>query len=159
MKCGFNLTIMKNITLLILMVFLSFTGFAQRQGQQYDKEKLEAARVAFITNRLDLKPVQAEKFWPIFNQYQEDRTKLMEQMSKLNRAASQETNEVKAREMVEQRFAIQQELLDREKLFMSNIMQVISPLQAVKLSGVNRDFTRQLYRMNQSRDRENKNNP
>lgn len=159
MKCGFNLTIMKNITLLILMVFLSFTGFAQRQGQQYDKEKLEAARVAFITNRLDLKPVQAEKFWPIFNQYQEDRTKLMEQMSKLNRAASQETNEVKAREIVEQRFAIQQELLDREKLFMSNIMQVISPLQAVKLSGVNRDFTRQLYRMNQSRDRENKNNP
>ncbi|MDX5479551.1 MAG: hypothetical protein LPJ98_13970 [Cyclobacteriaceae bacterium] len=150
---------MKNITLLILMVFLSFTGFAQRQGQQYDKEKLEAARVAFITNRLDLKPVQAEKFWPIFNQYQEDRTKLMEQMSKINRAASQETNEVKAREMVEQRFAIQQELLDREKLFMSNIMQVISPLQAVKLSGVNRDFTRQLYRMNQSRDRENKNNP
>ena len=141
------------------MVFLSFTGFAQRQGQQYDKEKLEAARVAFITNRLDLKPVQAEKFWPIFNQYQEDRTKLMEQMSKINRAASQETNEVKAREMVEQRFAIQQELLDREKLFMSNIMQVISPLQAVKLSGVNRDFTRQLYRMNQSRDRENKNNP
>ncbi|MFC0261971.1 Spy/CpxP family protein refolding chaperone [Fontibacter flavus] len=149
---------MKNITLLILMVFLSFSGYAQRQGQQYDKEKLEAARVAFITNRLDLKPVQAEKFWPIFNQYQEDRTKLMEQMSKLNRAASQETNEVKAREMVEQRFAIQQELLDREKLFMSNIMQVISPLQAVKLSGVNRDFTRQLYRMNQSRDRENKNN-
>lgn len=141
------------------MVFLSFSGYAQRQGQQYDKEKLEAARVAFITNRLDLKPVQAEKFWPIFNQYQEDRTKLMEQMSKLNRAASQETNEVKAREMVEQRFAIQQELLDREKLFMSNIMQVISPLQAVKLSGVNRDFTRQLYRMNQSRDRENKNNP
>lgn len=140
------------------MVFLSFSGYAQRQGQQYDKEKLEAARVAFITNRLDLKPVQAEKFWPIFNQYQEDRTKLMEQMSKLNRAASQETNEVKAREMVEQRFAIQQELLDREKLFMSNIMQVISPLQAVKLSGVNRDFTRQLYRMNQSRDRENKNN-
>lgn len=141
------------------MVFLSFTSFAQRQGQQYDKEKLEAARVAFITNRLDLKPVQAEKFWPIFNQYQEDRTKLMEQMSKLNRAASQETNEVKAREMVDQRFAIQQELLDREKLFMSNIMQVISPLQAIKLSGVNRDFTRQLYRMNQNRDRENKNNP
>lgn len=140
------------------MVFLSFSGYAQRQGQQYDKEKLEAARVAFITNRLDLKPSQAEKFWPVFNQYQEDRTKLMEQMSKLNRAASQETNEAKAREMVEQRFAIQQELLDREKLFMSNIMQVISPLQAVKLSGVNRDFTRQLYRMNQNRDRENKNN-
>ena len=140
------------------MVFLSFSGYAQRQGQQYDKEKLEAARVAYITNRLDLKPSQAEKFWPVFNQYQEDRTKLMEQMSKLNRAASQETNEAKAREMVEQRFAIQQELLDREKLFMSNIMQVISPLQAVKLSGVNRDFTRQLYRMNQNRDRENKNN-
>lgn len=140
------------------MIFLSFTGYAQRQGQQYDKEKLEAARVAFITNRLDLKPAQAEKFWPVFNQYQEDRTKLMEQMSKLNRAASQETSEAKAREMVEQRFEIQQQLLDREKLFMSNIMQIISPLQAIKLSGVNRDFTRQLYRMNQGRERESRNN-
>lgn len=137
------------------MFFLAFSvpGFSQDRNQEYDKEKLDAARVAFITNRLDLKPSQAEKFWPVFNQYREDRKVLMEEMSIFNKSCMQETDNDRAKEKIGKRFEIQQKLLDREKIFMNEIIQVITPVQALKLNGVNRDFTRQVYRMHQGRER------
>jgi len=138
--------LMKKI-LLVHTVFLLFgiSAFAQKPNTEYDKEKLEAARVAFITNRLDLKPEQAEKFWPLFNQYNEERTKMMDKVSNLNRESMQELTETRAKEIIQKRFSIQQQLLDREKNFMEEIIKVISPQQAIKLGGVNREFTRQVY--------------
>jgi Spy/CpxP family protein refolding chaperone len=144
---------MKKITLIIFFLVFSLSGYSQNRDQEYDKEKLEAARIAYITNRLDLKPSQAEKFWPIFNQYQEDRKVLMEEMSTFNKSCLQETDNERAKEKIGKRFEIQQRLLDREKIFMNEVIEVITPLQAIKLNGVNRDFTRQVYRMHQGRDR------
>jgi hypothetical protein len=144
---------MKELSLVLVFLGFSFLTFGQRGEQQYDKEKLEAARVAFITNRLDLKPAQAEKFWPLFNQYQEDRREMMEEMSALNRNANSETDDEKALLMIGKRFELQEKMLHREKLFMNDIQKAISPSQAVKLGTVNRDFTRQIYRMQQSRGR------
>ncbi|RZS97329.1 Spy/CpxP family protein refolding chaperone [Cecembia calidifontis] len=144
---------MKKLTILAFFLCLATISMAQRGNQQYDQEKLEAARVAFITNRLDLKPSQAEKFWPVFNQYQDERKSMMEELSMLNRQAGREIDDEKAKELIHKRFELQDKLLAREKRFMSDIMQVISPSQAVKLGGANRDFTRQVYRMQQGRER------
>lgn len=137
---------MKKIILLnVVILFLGMAAYAQKPTTEYDKEKLEAARVAFITNRLDLKPEQAEKFWPLFNQYNEERRKMMGKVSTLNRESMQELTETRAKEIIQKRFSIQQQLLAREKLFMDEITKVISPQQAIKLGGVNREFTRQVY--------------
>jgi hypothetical protein len=141
--------LMKKILLIYAVVFLfGFTAYAQKPTTSYDKEKLEAARIAFITNRLDLKPDQAEKFWPLFNEYNDERRKMMDNVSSLNRESMQELTEHRAREIIRERFSIQQQLLDREKTFMEEITKVISPQQAIKLGGVNREFTRQVYQRN-----------
>ncbi|MFD2201433.1 Spy/CpxP family protein refolding chaperone [Shivajiella indica] len=149
---------MKQFILILFYFTFTLATYAQDREQQYDKEKLDAARIAFITNRLDLKPPQAEKFWPIFNQYQEDRKALMEEMSTLNKSFMQETDNDRALEKIGKRFEIQQKLLDREKVFMNEIISAITPVQALKLNGVNREFTRQVYRMQQGRERGNRNN-
>ncbi|WP_113924951.1 type 2 periplasmic-binding domain-containing protein [Cognataquiflexum aquatile] len=138
----------KVIWIQTVILFLGIAAYAQKPTTAYDKEKLEAARVAFITNRLDLKPEQAEKFWPLFNQYNEERTKMMDKVSSLNRESMQEITEARAKEIIQKRFSIQQQLLDREKIFMEEITKVISLQQAIKLGGVNREFTRQVYQRN-----------
>ena len=150
---GFDPKNMKQTIIIALVAFWLTAGmaFAQRQDTAYDKEKLESARVAFITNRLDLKPEQAEKFWPMFNKYNDERSQMMEQLSSLNRNSMSETSDAKAKEIIQQRFALQQKMLEREKQFMDDVQKIITPVQAVKLSGVNREFTRQVYRMNQGR--------
>jgi hypothetical protein len=150
---GFDTKNMKKILIMALLALwvVPTLVLAQKTEASYDKEKLESARVAFITNRLDLKPEQAEKFWPLFNKYNDERSQMMEQLSSLNRNSMEETSDAKAKEIIQQRFALQQKMLDNERQFMDAITKVITPVQAVKLSGVNREFTRQVYRMNQGR--------
>lgn len=143
--------------LLIVMLLTFFgEGLAQQEGNRsYDKEKLESARIAFITNRLDLKPEQAEKFWPMFNQYNEKRTAVMETMANLNRPTAEGITDAQAREIIKKRLANQQKMVDIESEFMENVIQVLSPKQALQLGGVNREFTRQIYRNQQGGGRRN----
>jgi Spy/CpxP family protein refolding chaperone len=44
-------------------------GKAELQGEK--KENIEAMKIAFITNKLELSPEEAQKFWPVYNQYNE----------------------------------------------------------------------------------------
>ena len=150
---------MKRYSLLLILIAISFSPlFGQRPvGKPYDREKLEAARIAFITNRLDLKTEQAEKFWPLFNKYNEEREELMKQISTINRSAVQEITDAKAKDMIQKRLTIQQQLLDKEKIFMEEVTKIISPVQAMKLGGVNREFSRQVYRMHQGGERDRRN--
>lgn len=134
-------------------MIISVTTYAQRPERNYDKEKLESARVAFITNRIDLKPEQAEKFWPLYNQYQEKRSNMMSEISSLNQKSNSSISDVEAKEVINSRLSMQQQMLDMEKKFMQEVQEVISPAQAVKLHDINRQFTRQLYWMNQGRNR------
>lgn len=139
----------KKYILFLLLGLLGSAAFAQRDQQGFDREKYESARVAFITNRLDLKTEQAEKFWPIFNKYNEDKEKLMRNMSAINKESDGDVTEVKAKELINKRFTIQKEMLDLDKEFMNKITSVLSHTQALKLGGANRDFVRRIYRMNQ----------
>lgn len=138
---------MKHILLYLLLLFLAMPAWAQKGGKSYNKAKLESAKVAFITKRLDLSPNQAEKFWPLYNQHYENKKKLMRGIYGLVRTGDEEITNSKARELIDKKFEIEQEILDLEKAFLKEIIQVISPVQALKLGEVNRDFTKHIYRM------------
>lgn len=65
---------MKKI-LLIILVVLGITGVsvAQDDGGGGDKGgdagRLAALKIAYLTKKLNLSPEEAQKFWPIYNQY------------------------------------------------------------------------------------------
>lgn len=143
---------MKKSLIIFLLTLLSVSGFAQR-NDQVDNEKLEAARVAFITNRLSLSPEQAEKFWPLFNEFHDKRNGMMRQLRTISRKGEEDISNSQATELMKERFTIQENLLAAEKVFLNNIAKTLSPIQALKLNDINRDFTRHIYRM-QRRERE-----
>lgn len=65
---------MKHAVVYALIFLFSLPVMAQKgEKPEYDKEKLESAKVAFITQRLDLSPEQAEKFWPAYNQHSKEK--------------------------------------------------------------------------------------
>ncbi|WP_297336105.1 hypothetical protein [Algoriphagus sp.] len=140
---------------LFLSVFLLtvITGFAQRSGQQdFDPERLQAARIAFITSRLELSPDQAEKFWPIYNAYTEKReTNLKEMAGLYPRRDAPSLSEQEAKKALEKRFAIQRKMIDEEEKFVKQVSEVISYPQIMKLNGIARDFTRMIYQRNRQR--------
>lgn len=143
---------MKGIALYVFVFYLSIPVFGQMDNKSsYDKEKLESAKVAFITQRIDLTPDQAEKFWPLYHQHQEKKSILMKNMHELVKTGDREINDEEAIALINKKFEMEQELLELDKIFFSNIVEVITPVQAFKLEDVNRAFTRQIYRMQKSR--------
>ena len=127
---------------------------AQRPGEGYDREKLEAARVAFITTRLDLKPEQAQKFWPIYNVYNDSREKNLRAMSELGRTRDVELTEAEAKNRISKKFEIQRKLIVEEEKFVKDLSEVITYNQIIRLDGLNREFARHIWQ--RRRDEENK---
>jgi len=68
----------KHIVLLMSLLLLGAGLFAQ--PKQRASERIDAIKVAFITKRLDLSSEEAEKFWPVYNDYQDKRDALREEM-------------------------------------------------------------------------------
>jgi hypothetical protein len=60
----------KLFSLFVLITWLALPGFAQPGFQQRPTGgALEAMKIAFVTKRLNLSPEEAQRFWPIYNQY------------------------------------------------------------------------------------------
>lgn len=130
------------LIVVILLLGIGWDAFGQRPS--LDPEKLQAARIAFITTRIDLKPEQAEKFWPIFNQYHEDREKTMRQLSDLGKGM-ETVSEEEAKSRIQKRFQYQSQLLENEKAFVNDLSKVLSSKQILMLNNIARDFNRSLY--------------
>jgi len=54
---------MKRLLLLSVFFFAVFFSSAQNGN------RIEVLKIAFITKKLDLTPEEAQKFWPVYNQY------------------------------------------------------------------------------------------
>lgn len=137
---------------LILNFLIIISVHAQRRG--IDRERLEAARIAFITTRLDLSPEQAEKFWPIFNEFNEQREEKLKQIASLNpRSSTESISKEEAQRLIKQRFELQRELIEDEEAFVQKAAIVISYQQILQLNSINREFARSIYQ----RQRDNRN--
>lgn len=42
------------------------------QDDQKDAGRLQAYKIAFLTKKLNLSPEEAQRFWPIYNKYEEE---------------------------------------------------------------------------------------
>ena len=83
------------ITSILLVLFvlsaLSFAQDGKKQESDYDltaeiellKTDLKAQKIALFSNGMELTKAQGEKFWPVFNEYQEETGKLVDLKIKL----------------------------------------------------------------------------
>ncbi len=61
--------------LLLLFTLGSFL-FVNGQKRGGGEDKVQALKIAFITQKLDLSTAEAQKFWPVYNVYDEEVKKL-----------------------------------------------------------------------------------
>ena len=66
---------------LILIFLIGFAPLVKMHAQpQPEKgQQLESLKIAFISKQLDLNPDEAQKFWPVFNQYSKELRQLRQQ--------------------------------------------------------------------------------
>lgn len=66
---------MKKLLVLVWMFGMSILAHAQDKKD----DAVEALRIAFISKQLELTPAEAEKFWPVYNKYQGDMRRMMQE--------------------------------------------------------------------------------
>jgi hypothetical protein len=66
---------MKKLLFTIALASIFTIAFAQETTTELPEKKqqnIEALKVAFISKELDLTPEEAQKFWPVYNQYSKE---------------------------------------------------------------------------------------
>ncbi|MGZ5246957.1 MAG: hypothetical protein ACXWV5_07970 [Flavitalea sp.] len=61
----------KILTLILICLTVSFSAIAQEETKA-EVQRLEAYKIAYLTKKLNLSPGEAQKFWPLYNKYQEE---------------------------------------------------------------------------------------
>jgi Skp family chaperone for outer membrane proteins len=127
---------MKSITsILILCSFLVSSLFAQ-DGQK--EERIKALRVAFITEELQLTSAEAEKFWPIYNEYEAERKKIRQEYRKEKK--DNQMSDVEAEEMVDASFALQEKQLQLKRNYYDKLKTAIPAQKLVLLERAEKKF-------------------
>ena len=122
---------MKKYLLILFVLFVSCSGIkAQDPGNDTRAEKIQTLKIAFISQKLQLTTDEAEKFWPIYNQYD---------------------NEIHGLPKGGDVISIDQKLLDIRKKYKPPFEKVIGPQKLNKLFNAERDFRDVLIRRLQNR--------
>jgi len=132
------------------LFYLIFTGLIYVTVQAQDveqpqnetaKDKIKAARIGLITQRLDLTPEQAEKFWPIYNEFTQKRTELMKQYKDAEKNVNPNNPDPKQQQaLVDLGLKVKQDELTLEKDYSGRLMGVITAQQMLNLRQAERDF-------------------
>ena len=113
---------------------------AQRIGQ------LENAKIAFITNRVSLTQEQAQKFWPLYDEFSDRRRELNRGGRLLRREITEGMTDQQLRDNFAQAFNTRQQELNLEKEYFEKFQKVISLRQVAQLFQAERDFTKEVIK-------------
>ena len=148
---------MKIRNILPLLLFLiSFSIFAQDGKIDEKREKVKAFKVSFLTTELELTSTEAEKFWPIYNAYDDKQfelkyLKMKTYLRKLKDDNLKNLSDKEAATLLSQIESTDKELYQVREKFMNNIKKVLSAKKILLLKKSEDDFNRKL--LQQYRDK------
>lgn len=142
---------MKNYLIVFLICF-STSLFAQQPPPgdgppRPARERVEAMKVGFLTQRLNLTPEEAKVFWPVYNKYQDELEVLRKSRrenlvnAKMNFDEMPEKDVEKA---VDSELGFRQHELDLLKKYHGQFKQVLPIKKVAKLYRAEEDFKREL---------------
>lgn len=94
---------MKNIITIWSLLLLSVTSITVNAQPEHHKERWERYRsekIAFLTSKLDLSPEEAQKFWPVYNQLDKERSELQRQRFELEQRIRESGDEMSDEEII-----------------------------------------------------------
>ena len=129
-----------------LSLFLMMVALAV-QAQPIDPDnplpgRLEAMKVAFITEKLRLSPEQSQQFWPVYNQYQ-DRRQELRQEGRPDRSL-ESMSEAELKNQILQSFAVEEKIIQLKRDYFVRFQEVITIRQIALLNQAEQEFNKQV---------------
>lgn len=132
--------------LLIIGVWLisSWSTLAQDQPETEQDpktlEKINALRIAYISEKLGLTTEQAEKFWPVYREFSDKRRELRQELIGARKQLKQGQDPDKDEALVKLGLALKQRELDLEKTYSERLLKIITAQQILNLRKAEGEF-------------------
>jgi hypothetical protein len=136
------------LSLAIIMTLTINYGYSQKgPDKQKKKEMIETQKVSFITKYLDLTTTEAEKFWPVYNEFIAKKQELINKHkgNKINKKIDEMTDK-EAETLVNQQIIEAQELLDLKKTYLMKYKEVLPMKKLAKLTEAENEFKKYLLK-------------
>lgn len=131
-----------------LMAFMVFTFFAVAQKSHdrhtYD-EQYESSKIAYITTKLDLSPEEAKVFWPVYNDYEEEKDKLWQTVKRMNSSEMAKMTEKESMDYLDGMIQYDTRKLELKQSFINNMKSILPPRKLAMLFVVEREFRKELF--------------
>jgi len=133
----------------ILFLLLSFTFYGQNDKFKEKREQIKAMKVSFLTSELNLTPSEAEKFWPIYNTYDDKQFELRHIKMKgiFKRMQNNELDKLSEKEataLLNQIEDNEEDMFNLRRKFIISLKGVLPAVKIIKLKKAEEDFGRKL---------------
>jgi hypothetical protein len=140
----------KNI-LPIIIFFATFSFYAQNDKTDEKREKIKAYKVSFLTTELELTSTEAEKFWPVYNAFDDKQFELRHEkmktyLRKLDDDNISSMSEKEAAVLLSQIESTDKELYLLRDKYYTNLKKILSAKKILKLKKSEDDFNRKLLK-------------
>jgi Spy/CpxP family protein refolding chaperone len=138
-----------NFYVLITLLFFCTAVKAQHNHDDgHRKEQLErvqAAKVGFLTDKIKLTEAQAQRFWPMYNQYSNQRREIFHDIRRKIRTGKEEgVSATEKSKLLDETMALKEKDLEMQKGFKKKVLDVISVDQYIELMSAEREFNKLL---------------
>jgi uncharacterized protein YbbC (DUF1343 family) len=139
---------MKKITILITILSLAFTSISKAQDDiPRGKEKIRAAKVGLITNRLNLTEEQAKTFWVVYDEFDKKRHEIRKNIREMTAESRNiTTTDDKILTDLKEVLSLKQKEVDLEKEYLSKFLKTINVRQLSELFKTEQLFNQMLVK-------------
>lgn len=144
---------MKNIALGIgLFILTVSTAYGQQPSD--DNERLQAMRVAFITNALQLTPEESQAFWPIYNEYEDQQKEIRRKYRPDKQMMLMSDQELE--QQIEYNLKMEEELLQLKRSYIGRFKAAIPIRKIAMLNNAENKFKEEILKQIRQRQENRK---
>jgi Spy/CpxP family protein refolding chaperone len=130
-----------------LPLFLALLSFSLTAQEGRNPDKIKSLKVGFITQELELTSQEAEKFWPVFNEYDKQMSQLneerIESLKKLYTLSS-DASEDEIQALIQKGFKAERSITELREKFHKKFVAILPLYKVAKLYAVELEFQRKV---------------
>ncbi len=151
---------MKKLALVILIVLFGLNDLEAQQNRN-KHENFRAYKIAYITQQLDLSPLEAEKFWPLYNEFGKEYYELKVIGTRdlkrkiIDGGGVDALSATEAGKYISILLNTEDEIVKLKKEFYESLKNVLSPNKILRLYHAENEFNRKLlseFRKNKTKN-------
>jgi hypothetical protein len=126
------------------LLFVLSINITQAQEHRSKEDRIQALKVAFITEELDLTPEQSQGFWPLYNELQGKLKQLKK--SRMKRLDLDKMSDAELETILENYLKAEEEKTVLHRSYTERFKKVITIRQVIKLTQSEHRFRKELLR-------------